>query len=78
MNDKSLPATTKPSNITTKETGLYDRVASHLTNARRNVVQSVHMEMLTAYWNIGREIVEEEQKEAVRAEYGKGIHLNAN
>jgi len=78
MNDKDLPATTNSSPLTPGETGLYDRVSTHLAMARRNIIRSVHTEMLTAYWNIGREIVEEEQKGAARAGYGKGIlnHLS--
>ena len=55
------------------EKPLYDRVALHLENARSTIVRSVNREMLTAYWHIGREIVEEEQKGATRAEYGKAL-----
>lgn len=29
--------------------------------------------MVTAYWNVGRLIVEDEQKGHIRAEYGKAI-----
>ncbi len=34
------------------------------------------MEMLQAYWNVGREIVEEEQKGKDRAEYGNFLIKN--
>ena len=39
--------------------------------ARNRAAQQVNSELLTAYWNIGRVIVENEQKNSERAEYGK-------
>ena len=42
-----------------------------MTTARQNVASHVNTELLTAYWNIGRVIVEHEQKNNERAEYGK-------
>ena len=57
----------------TNEDELYERVSSHLKKARQSVVQSINTEMLSAYWHIGREVVEEEQKGEKRAEYGKMI-----
>lgn len=42
-----------------------------LENARSNVAREVNNELLTAYWNIGRIIVEYEQSSQDRAEYGK-------
>ena len=53
--------------------GLYQRISSHLHQAKSNVLRSIDTELLTAYWNIGKEIVEEEQKGLERAEYGKSI-----
>ena len=41
-----------------------------LTTSRQNVAQQVNSELLTAYWNIGRIIVEHEQDSKNRAEYG--------
>ena len=41
--------------------------------ARYNVLQSVNKEMLMTYFDIGRKIVEEEQKGEKRAEYGKHL-----
>lgn len=38
---------------------LFGRVVSILETARTHVVRSVNSEMVTAYWLIGREIVEE-------------------
>ena len=42
-----------------------------MTTARQNVASRVNTELLTAYWNIGRVIVEHEQNNSERAEYGK-------
>lgn len=42
-----------------------------LESARKNVVQQVNAQLLTTYWNIGRIIVEYEQQNQIRAEYGK-------
>lgn len=42
-----------------------------LENARKNVAQQVNTQLLTTYWNIGRIIVEYEQQNQLRADYGK-------
>ena len=42
-----------------------------LENARKNVAQQVNTQLLTPYWNIGRIIVEYEQQNQIRADYGK-------
>lgn len=42
-----------------------------LKTARFNVAQQVNSELLTAYWNIGKIIVEHEQGSNQRADYGK-------
>lgn len=42
-----------------------------LENARQNIARQVNTELLTTYWQIGRIIVEYEQKSQLRAEYGK-------
>ena len=42
-----------------------------LENARKNVAQQVNTQLLTTYWNIGRIIVEYEQQNQMRADYGK-------
>jgi hypothetical protein len=55
------------------ESGLFDRVVAILENARVRVSRTVNSEMVVAYWLIGREIVEEEQQGAERAEYGKKV-----
>lgn len=52
---------------------LFERVVSILERARVNIVRAVNGNMVTAYWLIGREIVQEVQGGAERAEYGKQV-----
>jgi len=44
-----------------------------LERARQRVYSSINREMVDAYWEIGKRIVEEEQKGEKRAGYGKEI-----
>jgi predicted nuclease of restriction endonuclease-like (RecB) superfamily len=58
-------------------TPLYDecllRVRNILAQGRRQALQAVNSAMVQTYWNIGREIVEEEQRGAERAAYGSRL-----
>jgi len=49
---------------------LITEIKEILQTSRKNVAQQVNSELLTAYWNIGRIIVEHEQDSKTRAEYG--------
>jgi len=60
----------------TKDNSLLDRVVLILEQARTNVVRVVNSNMVTAYWLIGREIVQELQGGDERAEYGKQVIEN--
>jgi predicted nuclease of restriction endonuclease-like (RecB) superfamily len=51
----------------------YNKIVNLLKEARKSVVQTVNKTMVYTYFEIGRMIVEEEQKGKVRAEYGKKI-----
>ena len=51
----------------------YNKVAKLLKNARNKVLQTVNTTMVYTYFEIGKTIVEEEQKGKARAEYGKQI-----
>jgi len=51
-------------------TALFDRIAGILEQARARAVRAVNSEMVVAYWQIGREIVEHLQQGATRADYG--------
>ena len=55
---------------------LYQRVRAILVSARSSASRSVNTAQVVAYWLIGREIVEEEQKGRARAEYGKRLIEN--
>ena len=48
----------------------YNRIKEILEAARNKVYRTANSEMVIAYWNIGRIIVEEEQKGSDRADYG--------
>ena len=52
---------------------LLQRIQKILEEARNKVYHAANIEMLQAYWNIGREIVEEEQKGEGRAAYGSAL-----
>ena len=45
---------------------LFDRIANILVEARTKVAREINKTQVLAYWEIGREIVEFEQKRAVK------------
>ena len=50
---------------------MVNEIRSIMNTARQNVAKRVNSELLVAYWNIGRVIVEHEQDSNERAEYGQ-------
>jgi len=58
--------------IETVETELYSRVRGYIARARAKVYAVANKEMVHAYWNVGREIVEK-QGGMERARYGDGL-----
>src|SRR5881392_1637318 len=52
---------------------IYTRIQTILVEARRNAALTVHSEMVPAYWLIGQEIVEDEQRGEARAGYGEEL-----
>lgn len=48
----------------------YLNIKNILQNARDNAYRQVNFIMVEAYWNIGQQIIEEEQNGKDRAEYG--------
>ncbi len=62
--------------LSTSFDSFFKRIKEILEGARNKVYRTVNMEMLQAYWNVGREIVEEEQKGKDRAEYGEYLIKN--
>ncbi|MEQ8225049.1 MAG: PDDEXK nuclease domain-containing protein [Candidatus Eremiobacterota bacterium] len=65
--DTELPDNLGPSH------DLFQRISLIIEEARNKIVYSVNETMVQAYWQIGKEIVEEEQNGEIRAEYGKSI-----
>ncbi len=61
----SVEATTK---LTQK---VFEKILQIVDQARSQVKQAVNSQMVQAYWQIGRLIVEHEQQGQARAEYGK-------
>ncbi|MEO6719073.1 MAG: PDDEXK nuclease domain-containing protein [Ferruginibacter sp.] len=53
-----------------KYTALLDNIGSTLQKARENAVKAINTELVIAYWNIGKYIIEFEQGGKQRAEYG--------
>lgn len=60
-----------PENWEMKKNSFFERVVAILEQSRNNVVRAVNNNTITAYWMIGREIVQELQGGEQRAEYGK-------
>ena len=56
-----------------KNTEIVKNVIDLLENAREKVGTTINQTMVLTYFEIGRMIVEEEQKGENRAEYGKKI-----
>ena len=63
----------KPNQTLSASNHLFAEIREVLVTARRTAYKAVNFAMVTAYWNVGRLIVEDEQKGHIRAEYGKAI-----
>lgn len=50
---------------------MINEIRDIMNSARQNIASQVNNELVAAYWNIGRVIVEHEQNSSKRAEYGK-------
>ena len=68
---KKIPQASQP--VPLAVASLFDRVAGIVDSARKRVIQTVNQETVTAYWLIGREIVQALQGGESRAEYGKRL-----
>ena len=58
------------SNLTHTDS-MMNEIRELLLNARQRVAIQVNTELLSTYWNIGKVIVEHEQENKDRADYGK-------
>lgn len=52
---------------------LFLRISSYVDGARRNIQRNIDLEMINAYWLIGRDIIKEEQYGKAKARYGEAI-----
>lgn len=55
----------------THNNSMINEIRELLLNARQRVAVQVNIELLSTYWNIGKIIVEHEQENKERADYGK-------
>lgn len=69
MKDKKIKKVDSPAEF-------YEDIRKILTQARDKSYAAVNIAMVEAYWNVGRRIVEEEQKGRKRAEYGSYLIKN--
>ena len=67
--EKSVYLQEKTSNMN----NLYQNIAAILQEARSRSYRAINTTMIEAYWNIGQQIVEEEQQGKHRAEYGSKL-----
>jgi len=58
---------------TVQNNSIFESVKATIEEARNKAKQSINHIMTEAYWNIGRLIVEDEQKGSERATYGEGL-----
>jgi hypothetical protein len=49
---------------------VYKQISGILQEARNKAYKAVNFAMIEAYWNIGKKIVEEEQRGRKKAQYG--------
>lgn len=63
-------------NKNTEYHNLVERIGVSYQSAKGNVVTAVNTEMLNAYWEIGKHIIEFEQGGKLKAEYGKALLVN--
>lgn len=62
-----------PNTPFSNDAAMFNRIVDILEEARSHVARTVNSTMVVAYWLIGREIIEEEQKGRKRADYGKAL-----
>ena len=55
---------------------LIENIGSVFNKAKNKIISAINVEMLDAYWKIGKYIVEYEQKGELKAEYGKKLLIN--
>ncbi|MFH1665667.1 MAG: PDDEXK nuclease domain-containing protein [Candidatus Omnitrophota bacterium] len=78
MESKNAKKRFSKKEVISKKQTVYARIRAIIEQARSNIARIVNTEMVLAYWDIGKEIVEEEQRGKKRAGYGKAVlkHLS--
>src|ERR1035437_10300782 len=66
----------KPVKIDNYLSSLINLIRILVEEARGNVTRNIIKEILQTYWQIGKHIVEFEQKGNLKAEYGKQLLIN--
>ena len=66
----------KPVKIDNSLSSLINQIRILVEEARGNVIRNINKEILQTYWQIGKHIVEFEQKGNIKAEYGKQLLIN--
>ena len=61
------------SEISNQNDNIFLEIKQVMLEARNNVASVVNVELLKAYWQIGKIIVEHEQDSQERAAYGSGL-----
>jgi hypothetical protein len=73
---RSTGPTSQSQGAVVAQSDFYQTVAKILRAARANAYRAVNFAMVEAYWNVGRTIVEEEQRGLERAKYGTALLRN--
>jgi hypothetical protein len=75
MNMKGAPNSLNKLSLDEQHTleQLYQNATGYVEEARNRVQRSINLEMVQAYWSIGRDIVDAEQKGESRAAYGSRL-----
>lgn len=60
-------------NTNSESPNIFNRVAELIESARLKIVTTINLTMVHTYYEIGRIIIEDEQKGKIRAEYGKSV-----
>lgn len=67
---------TKIVNSNNSLSSLIKQIQTLVKSARENVARNINKEILQTYWQVGKHIVEYEQKGESKAEYGKQLLIN--
>lgn len=59
--------------ISNQDNSIFSEIKQVMFEARKNVASIVNVELINAYWQIERIIVEHEQDSQERAIYGSGL-----